>query len=155
MNNQAQKDIFSGTAVCLQAKGAPPSAVLLRGLSGSGKSDLALRLMNMGGTLISDDQVSLERYRDHILASPVDSIQGLLEVRGVGLAKYPTTSRIQLRLIVDLTARENVPRLPEWKTTDIFGVPVTRLQLHAFDASTPAKITTAIGLVHNPDLLVR
>lgn len=155
MSRTPQKDIFSGTTVSLQTHGNPASAVLLRGLSGTGKSDLALRLIGMGGTLISDDQVTLERYHDHILASPVETIRGLMEVRGVGLLKYPVASHIPLRLVVDLTARENIPRLPEWKTIDILGVPVIRLQLHAFDASTPAKITTAIGLVLNPDLLVR
>ncbi|MBI3440612.1 MAG: HPr kinase/phosphatase C-terminal domain-containing protein [Proteobacteria bacterium] len=153
--NSTPKEIFYGTAVALQTHGNAASAVLLRGKSGAGKSDLAFRLVETGGTLISDDQVVLERYQDKILASPAESICGLMEVRGVGLLKYPTVSLTQLRLIVDLVPREDVPRLPEWKTVDILGVAVAWLQLYAFDGSTPFKIIKAIDLVHKPDLLVK
>jgi serine kinase of HPr protein (carbohydrate metabolism regulator) len=144
-----QKKILHGSAVALEG-----SAVLLRGKSGSGKSDLALRLIAAGGTLICDDQVVLEHRQDKIMMEAVDAIRGLIEVRGVGLVKYPVAPPTRLRLVVDLAPREDVPRLPDWEMTDILGIDIPRLRLHAFDASTPLKIIKAIELVHKPGLLV-
>ncbi len=149
------KIILHGTAVTIRGSDFPASAVLLRGFSGRGKSDLAVRLIHAGATLICDDQVSCKRRQDDkIMVEPVASISGLLEVRGIGLLKYPVASPTQLRLVVDLVPREEVPRLPDQETVDILGVAITALKLHAFDASTPAKIIKAIELVHRPDLLV-
>lgn len=146
-----QKIIVHGSSVAIQEYGA----VLLRGFSGQGKSDLAFRLIAAGGTLIGDDQVTLECRQDNkIMASAVETISGLLEVRGVGLLKYPVASATQLRLIVDLVPREDVPRLPEWGNVDILGVALPCLKLHAFDSSTHLKVIKAIELVHKPDLLV-
>jgi HPr kinase/phosphorylase len=149
-----QKSILHGSAVAIQVEGFAPAAVLLRGFSGRGKSDLAFRLIEAGGALIGDDQVSLERRQDKIMAEGVDTIRGLLEVRGVGLLKYPVAEATQLRLIVDLVPREEAPRLPVWETVDVHGLAIARLKLHAFDASTPAKIIKAIEVVHKPALLV-
>lgn len=149
-----KKITLHGTAVALPGPDGTLSAVLLRGASGSGKSDLAFRLIAAGGKLISDDQVVLERRQDKIMTDTVATIAGLLEVRGVGLVKYPPVAQTRLRLIVDLVLREHVPRLPEWETTDILGIAVVGLKLHAFDASTPQKIIKAIELVQRPDLLV-
>jgi serine kinase of HPr protein (carbohydrate metabolism regulator) len=84
-----------------------------------------------------------------------EAIRGLIEVRGVGLLKYPTAAPARLRLVVDLVPRGDVPRLPDWENVDILGIAIPCLQLHAFDASTPLKIIKAIELVHKPDLLVR
>jgi len=149
-----QQKILHGTAVALEAEGIPSSAVLLRGVSGRGKSDLAFRLVSAGGTLICDDQVLLERRRDKLMALPVETIRGLLEVRGVGLLKFPVAAATPLCLVVDLVLREEVPRLPVWETTDILGVKVACLKLHAFDASASFKVIKAIELVHKPGLLV-
>ena len=151
----AQKRIIMhGTAVAIQGHGFDRTAVLLRGFSGRGKSDLAFRLIAVGAMLICDDQVALERHQNKIMAESVATICGLLEVRGVGLLKYPVANPAPLRLVVDLVPREEVPRLPEKETVDILGVAITSLKLHAFDASTPHKIIKAIELVHKPDLLV-
>ena len=149
-----QKILLHGSAVALNTRGHAPSAVLLRGKSGTGKSDLAFRLLESGGMLIGDDQVVLERDRDKILASAAKEISGLIEVRGVGLLKYPAAKPTRLRLVVDLAPREEVPRLPDWGSVDILGVAVPCLKLHAFDASTALKIIKAIELVHKPDILV-
>ena len=151
---EQKKTLIHGTAVAIQGSDFPTSAVLLRGFSGRGKSDLAFRLITAGAMLICDDQVSLERRLDKIVAESVESIRGLLEVRGVGLLKYPVAKATQLQLIVDLIPREDVPRLPAKETLDILGIAITSLKLHAFDASTPFKIIKAIELVHKPGLLV-
>ncbi len=151
---EQKKVIIHGSAVAIQGQDFPPAAVLLRGFSGRGKSDLAFRLIAAGASLICDDQVALERRQDKVMAESVETIRGLLEARGIGLLKYPVAQPAPLRLVVDLVLREDVPRLPEKKTVDILGVAITSLKLHAFDASTPFKIIKAIELVHKPGLLV-
>ncbi len=150
-----QKIIVYGSAVAMQCEDFAPAAVLLRGVSGRGKSDLSFRLIEAGGMLICDDQVVLEiRHEKIITADSVEPIRGLMEVRGVGLLKFPVASPTQLRLVVDLVLREEVPRLPEWETEDILGIPIVRLKLCAFEESAPLKIAKAIELVHKPSLLI-
>ena len=149
-----KKSIVHGTAVALPGL-QEPAAVLLRGLSGAGKSDLAFRLIEEGGALISDDQVVLERRQEKIYASGLEAIRGLLEVRGVGLLRYAPAGPASLRMIVDLCAREDVPRLPFPETLDILGLKIPFLKLHAFDASSSAKVRKALSVVNNPRLLVQ
>lgn len=151
----SDRNIFHGSAVVLESGGREPSAVLLRGNSGTGKSDLAFRLIEAGGKLLSDDQVALSRRQDKIYAGAVDAIRGLIEVRGVGLLKYPVAGQTRLRLVVDLVPHKDMPRLPEWETTDILGVGVPRLKLHAFDVSTTHKIFKAVEILHAPEMVVR
>jgi HPr kinase/phosphorylase len=145
-----KKTILHGTALS-----SANSAVFLRGPSGSGKSDLAFRLLPLGFALIADDQVEFSLRLDRPQAGPVESVRGLLEVRGVGLVKVTSAAAAPLRLIVDLMPRDEVPRLPKWEGDMILGVSIPRLALHAFDASTPLKILKAMELVDRPDLLVK
>lgn len=149
-----KKTFIHGSAVALKGDGFGPSAVLLRGFSGRGKSDLAFRLISLGGLLIADDQVALERRLDRVDAEVAEAIKGLLEVRGVGLIKCPVAPPTPLRLVVDLVPSEEVPRLPKAHTVDILGVSIANMKLHAFEASAPYKIMKAIELVHKPSLLV-
>jgi HPr kinase/phosphorylase len=144
------KVIVHGSAVAIDG-----AAVLLRGTSGAGKSDLAFRLLGAGGGLISDDQVELERRQDKVFAGCIESIKGLLEVRGVGLLRYPVVLSAQLRLIVDLVAREDVPRLPDWEEEDILGVALPRIRLYAFEPSAPLKVVKAMEAAARPDILVK
>ena len=60
-------------------------AVLIAGLSGSGKSDLALRLIDRGAVLVSDDYTVVSRAGDELTACAPTTIKGKMEVRGVGL----------------------------------------------------------------------
>jgi len=149
------RTIRHGTAVLLHGAGYASSAVFIRGPSGSGKSDLAFRLLSSGAELISDDQVELERRQDSVFAGTVDAIRGLMEVRGLGLLRYPSTVPSPVRLVVDLVARTDVPRLPEWETLDIFGISLPMVKLHAFDASTCDKIRAAMMVVHHPKMIVK
>ena len=147
--------VLHGSAVLLKSVDFQPSVVFLRGLSGSGKSDLALRLIDLGGLLICDDQVHLERRQDNIFASPVEAIRGLLEVRGVGLLHMPVADPARVRLIIDLVAREDVPRLPDLEKVDILGVKLPRFRLHAFDVSAAVKVHKALEIVHRPGMVVK
>lgn len=157
MKEKGDKDsiILHGSSVLLRGATHAPSAVFIRGLSGSGKSDLAFRLIEKGAALICDDQVVFTKRRDKILVSAVESIRGLLEVRGVGLMRYPAeTSPQELRLVVNLVRREDVPRLPEWKKVDILGVGVPSLEFHAFDVSAATKLMKAMEAAHQPGMII-
>ncbi|TNE59477.1 MAG: serine/threonine protein kinase [Alphaproteobacteria bacterium] len=131
--------LIHGTAIALG-----DWAVLLRGPSGSGKSDLALRLIELGGVLVSDDQVAMEKCAQFVRLSPPATIAGLLEVRGLGIVKQPFRAEIPLGLVVDLVSSGDVPRMPDAQTTQILGFDIPCLKLTAFEASTPIKIKLAL-----------
>ncbi len=76
--------------------------VLIEGAPGSGKSSLALALIDRGATLVGDDGVTLTELAGQLLASPPPNIAGLLEVRNLGLLRYPTISAVPVALVVRL-----------------------------------------------------
>ena len=121
--------------------------VLIQGPSGSGKSDLALRLVDEGAALVSDDYVALEATGGDVTASPPPNIGGLLEVRGLGLITVPFVPEVRVALVVDLVERADVPRLPDPDDTHaevLPGINVPMVRLCAHDASTAAKIRLAV-----------
>lgn len=118
--------------------------VLLRGAPGAGKSDLALRLIDAGATLVSDDQVALDDGGAALLASPPARLAGLLEVRGLGIVAMAYTARCPLHLAVDLVASAAVERMPEADSVMLRGHRLARLALAPFEASTPAKVGLAL-----------
>ncbi len=120
------------------------AGVLLRGRSGAGKSDLALRLIGLGAKLVADDQVDLAVEAGTVIATAPATLAGRIEVRGVGIVTLPRRRRARLRLVVDLVDGAAVPRLPQPSACALLGVAVPRLRLAAFEASTPLKIRLAI-----------
>lgn len=128
-----------GTCVAIDGEG-----VLLRGAPGSGKSDLALRLIDGGASLVADDQTELTRRGGTITAAAPAAIAGQIEVRGVGILPCPSVAAARLSLVVDLVAADAVERLPEAQSCVYLGRPVPLLRLAAFEASTPAKIRLAL-----------
>jgi HPr kinase/phosphorylase len=120
------------------------SGVLLLGESGSGKSDLALRLIDGGAQLLADDRVDVQCREGRLAASPPATIEGLLEIRGVGLLRLPFVAQAPLALAVELSKTPLNERLPERKFFDCLGVQLPLLSLHANDISTPAKIRACL-----------
>lgn len=118
--------------------------VLLVGKSGSGKSDLALRLMAWGAMLVADDQVILTSQDGELTASVDDSIRGLLEIHGVGLVRYPIAHHIPLRLVVELVPLEEMEHLPPPQHHEILGHRIPRIGIYGFDSSAPHKIYAAL-----------
>lgn len=117
-------------------------AVLLEGPSGVGKSDLALRLIDRGALLISDDQTLLVRRGTGLVARAPGTIRGLIEVRGLGIVTMPHVEDVPVALIVRLGVEPM--RMPERRQRRFAGVAVREIGFDAFHASTPVKIEWAV-----------
>jgi len=129
-----------GTSVALGGGG-----LLLRGPSGSGKSDLALRLIDAGARLVADDQTELRRLGDALIMTAPAILAGQIEVRGIGILRVPSVNSAPLRLVVDLVAPKAIERLPEPESIELLGRSVPLLRLAPFEASTPAKLRLALA----------
>jgi serine kinase of HPr protein (carbohydrate metabolism regulator) len=118
-------------------------AVLIGGRSGSGKSDLALRLIDRGGTLVSDDYTIVQRVNGRLLAKAPANIQGKMELRGIGILPFETATDVPVGLFVDLNLE--VVRLPEpRRPVSIAGVQVPVIAVNALEPSAPAKVMVAL-----------
>ena len=117
-------------------------AILITGVSGSGKSDLALCLIDRGATLVSDDYTLLTRVEAMLMASSPVTTKGKLEVRGIGIIDCNTLDTAPAALIVRI---DEVPlRMPEDDVQNIIGVSVPLIALAPFESSTPIKIELAL-----------
>ena len=148
------RELVHGTCVALGRRGA-----LLRGGSGTGKSDLALRFLALAGDgalrpiLVSDDQVFVEANgKGQLLASPPQTIAGKIEIRGLGIVAVPYLPQAELVLVCDLVNEEDVPRMPPepWDRTEIAGRLLPALKLAPFELSAPLKLRMAL-LLAAPD----
>lgn len=125
--------LIHATCVAIRGRG-----VLLAGRSGTGKSDLALRLIDRGAALVADDYSRIEARDGQLFASAPDTIMGRLEVRGVGLTEVAALREAPVALLLDL---EVVPeRLPFAATRLLGGVPVRMAALAAFEPSAAIKV---------------
>lgn len=139
------------TSVAMQ-QGRSWRAVLLRGPSGSGKSDLALRLIETGARLIADDQTELVRAGKAVIASAPASIAGLIEARGLGIVKLgrdQLVKRAAVALLVDLAQPQQITRLPEPDSENILGIDLPVLAVAPFEASACAKLRLALTQIAN------
>ena len=120
-------------------------AILISGRSGSGKSDLALRLIDRGAKLVSDDYTSVQRVAGRLCAKAPASIQGRIEVRGLGILTLETVSDAAVCLYVDL--ERDVERLPPVRETiRIAGIDVPLIAANGLEASAPVKVEMALQL---------
>ncbi|MEC9368550.1 MAG: aldolase [Pseudomonadota bacterium] len=133
--------------VCLAMAGR---AVLLRGPSGSLKSDLALRFLSRfaaeGAVLVADDQVLLRVHDGVILARAPAAIAGKLEVRGIGIVDVPASGEARLVLVAVLGDASEIPRLPPDPppSARICGVELPLVRLDPREASAPEKLKLAL-----------
>src|SRR5262249_6862896 len=132
-------------ATCVVVDGL---GVLVRGPAGSGKSDLALRLIDGGARLVADDGVARRRQGERLFArlppsAPV-SVRGRIEIRGLGIVPVPCVTEAPLDLVIDLVAPEALERLPEPMTVDLLGVALPLLRLSAAEPSAAAKVRLSL-----------
>lgn len=124
-----------GSSVVVNDKG-----ILFIGPSGAGKSDLALRLLDGGATLIADDYTQVCVQDGHAILSPPKEIEGMLEVRGVGLMKVPFARDIQLHFVFDLEQFQKIERMPIMETLSYEEVEIPKYSLDPFMASATAIV---------------
>jgi len=118
-------------------------AVLITGPSGSGKSDLALRLIDRGFTLVSDDQTIVRKDGSRLLASAPPTIAGKLEIRGIGIVEMERADNVPVALIVELTS--DIRRLPDdSRERPILGVQLPLVTIDAMTASAASKVSVAL-----------
>ncbi len=120
-------------------------AVLLRGASGSGKSDLALRLIDDGARLVADDQTVLRRRGDRLFAAPPPTIAGKLEVRGLGIVSLAYATDMPVAALFDLVPAGSIERLPEAAEVALLGVRLPLFRLDPTAPSAAAKVRLAVG----------
>lgn len=126
-------------ATCVAIGGA---GVLIRGGSGSGKSDLALRLIDRGAMLVADDYVALANRDGVLIASPPPTIAGRIEVRGIGIVAVPFRAEAPVALAIRLGSEE---RLPEPATETWQGVRIPLVMIDPHPASAPIKVELALA----------
>jgi serine kinase of HPr protein (carbohydrate metabolism regulator) len=118
-------------------------AVLIEGRSGSGKSDLALRLIDRGASLVSDDYVICTRREGRLFASAPASIHGKMEVRGIGIVAVDTVEEAEVAIVVNLV--EEPERLPDPGALRLIaGVKVPEVALPSLQPSAPIKVEMAL-----------
>lgn len=117
--------------------------VLIAGRSGSGKSDLALRLIDRGALLVSDDYTLLHRTEARLIANAPPSIAGRIEVRGIGIVALAAEADVPVCLMADL---DRLPdRLPEAADeVSILGAALPCLAFAGHEASAPVKLELAL-----------
>ena len=138
MNQRLSSEMLHATTVVKDGR-----AVVIAGRSGSGKSDLALRLFDRGFGLVSDDQTFVSKTDDRLIARAPPSIRGKLEVRGIGIVEVEPVDDVPICLIVELS--DAVARMPEAGLTRmLLGIAVPMVEIVAMNASAPAKVEIAL-----------
>ncbi len=138
MNLRLSSETLHASSIALDGR-----AVLIVGSSGAGKSDLALRLIDRGFTLVSDDQTIVQKRGHRLHASAPATIRGKLEIRGLGIIDMPITDDVPVALVVELTSA--IQRLPDESRERVYcGLPVPLISVDAMTASAAAKVAVAL-----------
>jgi serine kinase of HPr protein (carbohydrate metabolism regulator) len=116
--------------------------VLIEGPAGAGKSDLALRALDEGFTLVADDRVVLWRCEGLLFGRAPDALAGLLEVRGLDVIRAVARPLAQVSLVARWGTSE---RLPDSEFIELLGVAIPLIQLDLLEASAPAKLRRALS----------
>ena len=153
-------NIHASCIACAAAGGAigvaESAGVLLLGDSGSGKSDVALRLIAMGAKLVADDRCEISFDGTILRARAPHNIAGLMEIHGLGIVAVPFAQEARIALAVRARQQSVLDRLPERRRYD---PPATlrlpddlrppEIALDLLAGSAPAKILAAVAAFEN------
>ncbi len=138
-------DRLNVQATCVSLDGV---GILLRGSPGSGKSDLALRLVDAGAFLVADDLTLLIREAGILLARLPDDAppetRGRLEIRGIGLIPVQAIDSAPLGLVVELKPQGEIERLPAPARWRCLGLEIPVVSLDPRPASAAAKLRLVV-----------
>ena len=138
MNIRLSSETIHASSVAIDGR-----AVIITGPSGSGKSDLTLRLLDRGFSLVSDDRTLVKKTVTRLTASAPPTIRGKLEIRGVGIVEMDQIDDQPVALVVELTS--DIQRLPDdSRERPIMGVPVPLISVDAMSASAASKVALAL-----------
>jgi serine kinase of HPr protein (carbohydrate metabolism regulator) len=144
MSSALTSETLHATCVCKNG-----NAVLISGPSGAGKSDLALRLIDRGAALVSDDYTILQNVDGVLRARAPDTIKGQIEVRGIGIINIDPVQDVPVLLIIELMAApDRYPLEPLQRV--IAGVTIPVIGLSPFEASSPIKAEMALARTLKP-----
>jgi serine kinase of HPr protein (carbohydrate metabolism regulator) len=118
---------------------------LIEGASGVGKSDLALRALDLGFRLVADDRVVLWTCEGRLFGRAPAPLAGLIEVRGVDVAAVPALELCEVMLVVTPGSPD---RMPEPETVERLGLPLPHVVLSYGEASAPAKLGRALTALY-------
>lgn len=117
--------------------------LLILGESGSGKSDLALRLIDRGARLVSDDYTEITADHGRLIARSPQRLVGGIEARGVGILTLDAAPFAVLSLALDLDRAPE--RMPTPETMTLEGLELPRLAFAPFEASAALKAEHALA----------
>lgn len=139
-------------ATCIDIGGR---GILLIGPAGSGKSSLALQMIDSPGfglgeellraRLVADDQVVISLGEGRLVATAPETLRGLIEVRGIGILALPVLEATVLALAVELATPAATNRLPEPRSLELLGLSLPLVGLDASLAAAPARLRAAIN----------
>ncbi|HEY1879099.1 MAG TPA: HPr kinase/phosphatase C-terminal domain-containing protein [Caulobacteraceae bacterium] len=133
-------EIFHASLIATRVDGSWRGA-LLEGPSAAGKSELALRCLSAGFSLVADDRVVVFDVEGILWGRAPDALAGLIEARGVGVIGVSPLPFSSIDLAVALTATpDEVERLPEAFSRTVLGVSLPAVRLWPFGAAAPAKL---------------
>lgn len=129
--------LYHGTSLVVKGKG-----ILLRGKPGAGKSDLALRLIHQGATLIADDQTEVSQQGNGLIMTAPKALGGKIEVRGIGIMEMDFCPEHSLDILIDLKPWQDIERLPENTEEILEGGSLFRYDIDPFETSSVEKVLT-------------
>jgi serine kinase of HPr protein (carbohydrate metabolism regulator) len=121
--------------------------VLIEGRSGAGKSDLALRTLALGWSLIADDRTQVWASEGRLYGRAPEALAGLMEVRGLGVAAFPRRAFAAIALVARCVESAAVERMPEADAESLLGVSLPRVAIAALEPSAAAKLGRALSIL--------
>ena len=135
---------------------------LIRGTSGTGKSELALELIARGHRLVADDAVRIDRRGDQLFGDAPEVTAGVLAVSGLGLIDVPAVfgreavqAEAMIELCIDLVSNtgpdEPDPLSDDRPVVELLDVPVPLVRLDVSKRPPgPVIIETAVKMLDHP-----